>query len=73
MVTMLCSNILGWWMVLAGDEQGYAPASLLEPIDESSVADDDTFNDRGLLSREMMSSFVVLQQFTELYRVVIHQ
>ena len=58
-------------MVLAGDEQGYAPASLLEPIDESSAADDDTFNDRGLLSREMMSSVVVLQLFTKLYIIVI--
>ena len=35
-------------MVLAGDEQGYAPASLLEPIDGSSSADEDTFNDQGL-------------------------
>ena len=34
-------------MVLAGDEQGYAPASLLESIDGSSSADDDTFNDQG--------------------------
>lgn len=37
-------------MVLAGDEQGYAPASLLEPADESSAADDDMFNDQGLSS-----------------------
>lgn len=39
---------VGWWMVLAGDEQGYAPASLLEPTDDSSAADDDAFSDKGM-------------------------
>ena len=34
-------------MVLVGDEQGYAPASLLEPIDGSSSGDDDVYNDQG--------------------------
>ena len=35
-------------MVLAGDEQGYAPASLLELVDDSSSVEDDTFNDQGV-------------------------
>ena len=42
-----CVMLLGWWMVLVGDEQGYAPASLLEPIDGSSSGDDDVYNDQG--------------------------
>ena len=25
---------LGWWMVMSEDEQGYAPASYLEPVEE---------------------------------------
>ena len=47
-------------MVLAADEQGYAPASLLEPVDESSAADDDSLNDQGLPSREIMSSVTIV-------------
>lgn len=27
---------LGWWMVMSDDEQGYAPASYLEPIEENN-------------------------------------
>jgi hypothetical protein len=27
---------LGWWMVMSEDEQGYAPASYLEPVEEGS-------------------------------------
>lgn len=27
---------LGWWMVMSEDEQGYAPAAYLEPLDGSS-------------------------------------
>lgn len=38
-------TLLGWWMVLAGDDQGYAPASLLEPLD--SAVDEETFDDKG--------------------------
>lgn len=30
---------LGWWMVMSDDEQGYAPASFLEPMEESSDQD----------------------------------
>ena len=40
--------LLGWWMVLAGDEQGYAPASLLEPLDDNSPTDEDVCNDQGV-------------------------
>ncbi len=42
---------LGWWMVMSEDEQGYAPASYLEPVEESSSAQDvhpeDTTNQGG--------------------------
>lgn len=31
---------LGWWMVMSDDEQGYAPASYLEPLEESSSEQD---------------------------------
>jgi len=27
---------LGWWMVMSDDEQGYAPASYLEPVEGKS-------------------------------------
>ncbi len=27
---------LGWWMVMSEDEQGYAPASYLDPVEENS-------------------------------------
>lgn len=27
---------LGWWMVMSEDEQGYAPASYLEPLNKNS-------------------------------------
>ncbi len=27
---------LGWWMVMSDDEQGYAPAAFLEPLDDES-------------------------------------
>lgn len=30
---------LGWWMVMSDDEQGYAPASYLEPVEESGSGD----------------------------------
>lgn len=30
---------LGWWMVMSEDEQGYAPASYLEPVEETSDQD----------------------------------
>lgn len=30
---------LGWWMVMSEDEQGYAPASYLEPVGESGAED----------------------------------
>ena len=28
---------LGWWMVMADDEQGYAPAAYLEPVEGGGV------------------------------------
>ena len=31
---------LGWWMVMSEDEQGYAPASYLEPVEGSSSEQD---------------------------------
>lgn len=27
---------LGWWMVMSEDEQGYAPAAYLEPMEEKN-------------------------------------
>ncbi len=32
---------LGWWMVMSDDEQGYAPAAFLEPMDASATDDRD--------------------------------
>ncbi len=31
---------LGWWMVMSEDEQGYAPASYLEPAEGNSSKDE---------------------------------
>ena len=31
---------LGWWMVMSDDEQGYAPAVYLEPVEENSANND---------------------------------
>ena len=31
---------LGWWMVMSDDEQGYAPASYLEPVEGNSSKDE---------------------------------
>ena len=31
---------LGWWMVMSEDEQGYAPASYLEPVEGNSTEKD---------------------------------
>lgn len=34
-VTLSDTSIsLGWWMVMSEDEQGYAPASYLEPVED---------------------------------------
>ena len=42
---------LGWWMVMSEDEQGYAPASYLEPLDESRSEGDihmEAITDQGI-------------------------
>ena len=31
---------LGWWMVMSDDEQGYAPAVYLEPVEENNTEKD---------------------------------
>ena len=31
---------LGWWMVMSEDEQGYAPAVYLEPVEENNTEKD---------------------------------
>ena len=31
---------LGWWMVMSDDEQGYAPAVYLEPVEENNAEKD---------------------------------
>ena len=38
-VTILGKPSSGWWMVMAEDEQGYAPAAHLEPMEEGSPYD----------------------------------
>ncbi len=36
-VTICDTSIsLGWWMVMSEDEQGYAPASYLEPVEDAA-------------------------------------
>lgn len=35
---------LGWWMVMSEDEQGYAPAAFLEPLDSSTSEKDFIIN-----------------------------
>jgi len=40
-------------MVLTSDEQGYAPASLLEPIDGSS--EEEVFNDQGVYTEQILA------------------
>jgi len=44
---------LGWWMVMSDNEQGYAPAAYLEPMD-NSVADNDvqTSTDEGEMNNK---------------------
>ena len=46
---------LGWWMVMSDDEQGYAPAVYLEPVEENSsdkdVHPEDSI-DEGMYARE---------------------
>lgn len=37
---------LGWWMIMSDDEQGYAPAAFLEPLD-ASVTDRDLVMEAG--------------------------
>ena len=50
MVMSTLPFFIGWWMVLSDDgEQGYAPASLLEPVDGSN-SDDEQQGEQGILA-----------------------
>ncbi len=48
---------LGWWMVMSDDEQGYAPAVYLEPVEESNTDKDvypENNTDEGMIRTSML-------------------
>lgn len=64
---------LGWWMVMSEDEQGYAPASYLEPVEGNSSERDvhmEEITDQG---KQMGGwQFMVLGGFLRKYIRSLH-